>query len=375
MATWNSTPDVPHTGGTFNFPQNTTNNDIVYTIEYTDDNGCTASTTYLVPSCDCSAYGFTARTTSLSSDEATNVIIAYTSGFSRVPKWDGNPTWLNGYAFMPQSEGNPIIIAHLDPNTDGQPRTGVAKFTTSDGCVFEATVTQSGSSVFTVDPIIYISADGGTAHGNVISTIGGEPVGFSINNSTLQCPSYNGWTVVANTSNSRIDVTAMSTSSSKKCESIQVVQDQTGRYAVFKIIQSSPTAKNITINLIPSENSIEYTSNYYGKTWYVNWKIYYRNDSSKTAVASGTIGYENKTEGQQATYSSTMHVPNLSMPITEYYVDFTTTKCSIYKANHQLVTPPSICYEGDYVTTYETHMESLDAFYDKGTFNILTSFK
>ena len=45
-----------------------------------------------------------------------------------------------------------------------------------------------------------------------------------------------------------------------------------------------------------------------------------------------------------------------------------------YKANHQLVTPPSICYEGDYVTTYETHMESLDAFYDKGTFNILTSF-
>ena len=185
---------------------------------------------------------------------------------------------------------------------------------------------------------------------------------------------YNGWTVVANTSNSRIDVTAMSTSSSKKCESIQVVQDQTGRYAVFKIIQSAPTAKNITINLIPSENSIEYTSSYYGKTWYVNWKIYYRNDSSKTAVASGTIGYENKTEGQQATYSSTMHVPNLSMPITEYYVDFTTTKCSIYKANHQLVTPPSICYEGDYVTTYETHMESLDAFYDKGTFNILTSF-
>ena len=43
MATWNSTPSVPHTGGTFNFPQNTTNNDIVYTIRYTDDNGCTAS--------------------------------------------------------------------------------------------------------------------------------------------------------------------------------------------------------------------------------------------------------------------------------------------------------------------------------------------
>ena len=51
MATWNSTPSVPHTGGTFNFPQNTTSNDIVYTIKYTDDNGCTASTTYTVPRC------------------------------------------------------------------------------------------------------------------------------------------------------------------------------------------------------------------------------------------------------------------------------------------------------------------------------------
>lgn len=65
MATWNSTPDVPHTGGTFNFPQNTTNNDIVYTIEYTDDNGCTASTTYLVPSCGFSVYeiGYTLTST------------------------------------------------------------------------------------------------------------------------------------------------------------------------------------------------------------------------------------------------------------------------------------------------------------------------
>ena len=470
MATWNSTPSVPHTGGTFNFPQNTTNNDIVYTIRYTDDNGCTASTTYTVPPCDCSvykfstitrpvtghtttsiawsidsleqltytimssggfltgitvvhtgdrwqymgvfntttstsdrtatieyknsdgtcvfpqelvmkgetdcsAYGFTARTTSLSSDEATNVLIAETSGFSSVPDWDGNPTWLNGPVFMPPSQGNPIIISHLDPYTDGQSRTGVAKFTTSDGCVFEATITQSGPSVFTVDPIIYISADGGTAHGNVISTIGGEPVGFSINNSTLQCPSYNGWTVVANTSNSRIDVTAGSTSSSKECGSIQVVQNQTGRYAVFKIIQSAPTAKDITINLIPSEDGSVYTSNYYGRTWYVNWKLYYRYDSSKTAIASGTIGYENKSEGQQATYSSAMHIPNLSMPLVEYYVDFTTTMCSIYTPNHQPVTPPSICYEGEYVTTYETDRESLEPFYSKGTFNIYTSFK
>lgn len=58
MATWNSNPLVPHTGGTFNFPQNTTNDDIVYTITYTDDNGCIASTTYLVPSCGCYEIGY-----------------------------------------------------------------------------------------------------------------------------------------------------------------------------------------------------------------------------------------------------------------------------------------------------------------------------
>ena len=74
MATWNSTPSVPHTGGTFNFPQNTTDNDIVYTIEYTDDNGCNASTTYLVPSCDCSVYGFVSRNINVDSSSVTQIV-------------------------------------------------------------------------------------------------------------------------------------------------------------------------------------------------------------------------------------------------------------------------------------------------------------
>ena len=53
MATWSSDPIVPHTGGTFDFPTATT--EVVYTINYTDNNGCTATTTYTVtptkPSC------------------------------------------------------------------------------------------------------------------------------------------------------------------------------------------------------------------------------------------------------------------------------------------------------------------------------------
>lgn len=61
MATWESNPSVPHTGGTFTFPENTGTTAKVYTITYTDDDGCTAQTTYTVqtgstcqpcPACD-----------------------------------------------------------------------------------------------------------------------------------------------------------------------------------------------------------------------------------------------------------------------------------------------------------------------------------
>jgi len=49
MATWESNPSVPHTGGTFTFPKNTGTTAKVYTITYTDDDGCTAQTTYTIP--------------------------------------------------------------------------------------------------------------------------------------------------------------------------------------------------------------------------------------------------------------------------------------------------------------------------------------
>jgi hypothetical protein len=37
--------------GQFNFPTNSTSDNIAYNVNYTDDNGCTAQTTYTVPSC------------------------------------------------------------------------------------------------------------------------------------------------------------------------------------------------------------------------------------------------------------------------------------------------------------------------------------
>ena len=53
MAEWSSNPSVPHSGGTFNFPANTTSEDKVYTINYIDDNGCSTSTTYTVQASTC----------------------------------------------------------------------------------------------------------------------------------------------------------------------------------------------------------------------------------------------------------------------------------------------------------------------------------
>ncbi len=49
MATWSVTPSVPHTGNTFNFPENTGTTSKNYTITYVDDNNCSVSTTYTVP--------------------------------------------------------------------------------------------------------------------------------------------------------------------------------------------------------------------------------------------------------------------------------------------------------------------------------------
>jgi len=57
MATWSSSPNVPHTDdGTFNFPPNNSCDDISYKITYTDDDGCSKSTNFYVEgqpfSCD-----------------------------------------------------------------------------------------------------------------------------------------------------------------------------------------------------------------------------------------------------------------------------------------------------------------------------------
>ena len=147
MATWNSNPSVPHTGGTFNFPQNTTDNDIVYTIEYTDDNGCTTSTTYLVPSCGCSAYGFVDRGISVDSRGGTPIVAESLSSADTLTFSSSSPTSAKWITFNSvETSGKKMYRCNVTENTSQNSRIGLAVFTSNDGCEFTATVTQSGKT-------------------------------------------------------------------------------------------------------------------------------------------------------------------------------------------------------------------------------------
>ena len=145
MATWNSNPSVPHTGGTFNFPQNTTDNDIVYTIEYTDDNGCNASTTYLVPSCGCSVYGFVDRGISVDSRGGTPIVAESLSSANTLTfSSSKSANWITFNSV--ETSGKKMYICNVTENTSQDSRIGLAVFTSNDGCEFTATVMQSGKT-------------------------------------------------------------------------------------------------------------------------------------------------------------------------------------------------------------------------------------
>jgi len=167
MATWNSTPSVPHTGGTFNFPQNTTSNDMVYTIKYTDDSGCTASTTYTVPTCNCDKYGWTAST--LYEDAKDNVggtVGTSLSSAGTLVLYD-KPNWVE---YLTASTSQDVIsyICKAKYN-GGRPRRGDVIFRSPDGnCEFSSTVEQAAQ--VTPVNIMFTGLPSNLSSGNLIMT-------------------------------------------------------------------------------------------------------------------------------------------------------------------------------------------------------------
>ncbi len=145
MATWSSTPSVPHTGGTFDFPENTGTKPKVYTIIYTDDNGHTVSTTHTVKSCNCGRYGFIDRNTSVASSSGTPIVAESLSNADTLTfSSSDSSNWITFN--RTETFGNKIYICNVTENTGQDIRIGFAVFTSSDGCEFTATVTQNGQA-------------------------------------------------------------------------------------------------------------------------------------------------------------------------------------------------------------------------------------
>ena len=175
MATWNSTPSVPHTGGTFNFPQNTTNNDIVYTIKYTDDNGCTASTTYTVPPCDCSVYEFSTITRPVTGHTTTSIAWSIDSLEQLTYTIMSSGGFLTGITIVHTSD-RWQYMGEFNTTTSSSDRTATIEYKNSDGtCVFPqelvmkgetCTCSQIGVSVTELN----ISADSALTQVGVITT-------------------------------------------------------------------------------------------------------------------------------------------------------------------------------------------------------------
>lgn len=146
MATWNSTPSVPHTGGTFNFPQNTTTNDIVYTIKYTDDSGCTASTTYTVPICNCDKYGWSGQTLHQNVRDNVGGVVGLSVASAGTLVLYDKPSWVT-YITANTSQDVIVYIVKAEDN-DGNRRSGTVVFKSSNGnCEFSGTVIQAAQEI------------------------------------------------------------------------------------------------------------------------------------------------------------------------------------------------------------------------------------
>jgi hypothetical protein len=147
---------------TYNFPPNGDGSQQEYTISYTSDTNCTASTTYTVPACTCSCDEFTLTgATNIPASGASWGIVTYDK-----PSCDGSiitattnvQEWVTSLSWT-YIDGT--IMASVIENTSSSPREGTCTVTWSGGgltCTKTATFRQEGKTCTCEDIMIHENA-------------------------------------------------------------------------------------------------------------------------------------------------------------------------------------------------------------------------
>lgn len=178
MVIWSVTSTNPNSGtvqdlgnGQFNFPTNSTSDNITYNVNYTDDNGCTAQTTYTVPfcpvpSCSCDSFDVTRSITMPASGDTTGAIGNWTDGCP--PTVNSKPDWVTV-----DINDRHYIAVIADENTSSDERNGVITFSyNGEICDKKIDVTQEGNSQCNCSYFDVSSGETFPASGGSIGTIG-----------------------------------------------------------------------------------------------------------------------------------------------------------------------------------------------------------
>jgi hypothetical protein len=154
MAEWSISPSDAsiNSSGVASFPSNTGSVAKLYTVTYTDDNGCTGKTTYTVPACpppdppqpvDCNAYGFVDKSPTQPVAGNTSMVVATSSKSKGQLTVGSKDSWIT-YVTTDSDSSTYQYKFKAASNTGGSYREGSVTFTSSDGCEFTAHMYQNG---------------------------------------------------------------------------------------------------------------------------------------------------------------------------------------------------------------------------------------
>jgi len=154
MAEWSISPSDAsiNSSGVATFPSNTGSVAKLYTVTYTDDNGCTGKTTYTVPACppppppppvDCNAYSFSDKSPTQPVAGNTSMVVATSSKSKGQLTVGSKDSWIT-YVTTDSDSSTYQYKFKAASNTGGSYRTGTIAFSSSDGCEFTAHIQQEG---------------------------------------------------------------------------------------------------------------------------------------------------------------------------------------------------------------------------------------